>query len=112
MKSINRLHAEYCSCVDIRTFRYILSHVTQKYGALVIDNQCTSSVLTDVCKYNRIDPYPPVLDRLGSDTLWMYANDHYISQYDERPNEAVAEKWADENKVITDHKGKLIIRLH
>lgn len=112
LKSINRLHAEYCSCVDIRTFRYILSHVTQNYGALIVNNQCMSSTLTDICTYGRIEPYPPILDRLGSETSWAYANDHYINQYDERPNETVAEKWADDNKVITDNRGKLIIRLH
>jgi CO dehydrogenase nickel-insertion accessory protein CooC1 len=111
LKSINRLHAEYCSCVDIRTFRHILTHVTQNHGALVINNQATTSDISDICKYSKIMSYPPILERLGSESAWHYGKDHYINEYDDRPTESAAEKWADDNKVITDHKGKLIIRL-
>lgn len=111
LKSINRLHAEYCSCVDLRTFRYILSHVTQNFGALIINNQCTNSSLASICRHSRIDPYPPTLSRLGNTYAWSYADAHYINEYDDRPNESMAEKWAEEHKIITDHKGKLIIRL-
>ena len=118
-KSIVRIHSEYCSCVDLRMFKYILSYVTQGFGLLVIDNQSTSLSIDDVCFHSKIQTYPPTIDRLGSNEMWEFGEDHFCDEDQSRPGEEDAEEWVKTkdpgckkmNHVITDRCGKLIIRM-
>jgi hypothetical protein len=112
-KSIVRLHAEYCSGVDFRIFKHVLSHVTQDHGMLVIDNQATSAQIDSICFYANMDTYPPLLEKLGASAVWEFGEDYYCDEHATRPDTALADEWQqnqEDHLVITDRKGKLIIR--
>jgi hypothetical protein len=112
-KSIVRLHAEYCSGVDFRIFKHVLGHVTQDHGMLIIDNQATSSQIDSICFYATMDTYPPPLVRLGPEDVWDFGEDYYCDEHATRPDAAMADAWQqnqEEHLVVTDRKGKLIIR--
>jgi hypothetical protein len=113
-KSIVRLHSEYCSGVDPRIFRHILSHVTQDFGMMVIDNQSTSAQVESICFYATMHTYPPPLEKLGHIAVWEFGEAFYCDVHATRPDTATADEWQktqeEQNHVITDRKGKLIIR--
>lgn len=114
-KSVRRIHSEYCSVVDLRVFRHVLSHVTQDHGMLVVNNQCTDSSINEVCFHSSMPIYPPPLKPLGSKEAREFAQTHYRDEDDARPDEDIASEWDDKhrhkpNHVIVDRKGKLIIR--
>jgi len=114
-KSINRLHAEYCSPIDRRIFGHLLSHCTQNYGMLIIDNQTTSPDVESICFYATQDPYPPILERLGPGTFWEFDDNHYCDEETLRPDRETADAWQVEqethpNHRVTDRQGTLTIR--
>jgi len=115
-KSIVRIHAEYCSGVDFRIFKHVLSHVTQNFGMLVINNQSTSAHIDSICFHAAMDSYPPVLEQLGSSEVWEFGDAYYRDEHATRPDEVAADEWQKNQEdpmthhVITDRKGKLIIR--
>lgn len=116
-RSIERVHSEYCSIVDLRVFKHVLGHVTKDFGMLVIDNQSTDTAINTVCFHATMDPYPPLLERLGSPNVWGFGDNHYGDPEDPRPDHATAQEWkqcqvqeAGNRHVVTDRKGKLIIR--
>jgi hypothetical protein len=112
-KSIVRIHAEYCSGVDFRIFKHVLGHVTQDHGMLIIDNQATSTQIDSICFYATMDTYPPPLVRLGPEDVWDFGEDYYCDEHATRPDAAMADAWQqsqEEHLVVTDRKGKLIIR--
>jgi CO dehydrogenase nickel-insertion accessory protein CooC1 len=114
-KSITRLHAEYCSCIENRMFKIVMSTTTKDYGMLVIDNQARNMELNTVCFYSRLTNYPPTLNRLGHVDTWSFGDVHYLDQYKERPTEAHANDWEKSNSnnvvVTEDRRGKVIMRL-
>lgn len=112
-KSIVRLHAEYCSGVDFRIFKHVLTHVTQDRGMLVIDNQATSAQIDSICFYAKMSIYPPILEKLGSSAMWAYGEEYYCDEHTTRPDSRTADAGDEqkkENLVVCDRKGKLIIR--
>lgn len=112
-KSIVRIHAEYCSGVDLRIFKHVLGHVTQDHGMLIIDNQATNTQIGSICFYATMDTYPPPLVRLGPEDVWDFGEDYYCDEHATRPDAAMADAWQqsqEEHLVVTDRKGKLIIR--
>lgn len=115
-KSIVRLHSEFCSGVDIRIFKHILAHVTQDYGMLVINNQATSTQIDSICFHATMPTYPPVIERLGPSEVWEFGEDYYYDEHSTRPDTLTADEWQRTQEeqqahlVITDRKGKLIIR--
>jgi hypothetical protein len=116
-KSIVRLHSEYCSCVDIRVFKHILTYVTRDFGMLIIDNQHTSSIVSEVCLYGRMSSYPPELKSLGSPLTRIHGENHYCEMDQQRPSLTDADDWDKnqtndkKNKIVTDRRGKLILRM-
>lgn len=115
-KTINRIHSEYCSCVDLRIFRHLLSHITQDHGLLIIDNRTTSNRIDKVCFYAKMGSYPPELEPLGSENMWNFGRAHFCEQDTARPSERAAENWVDgqstsSNHVVTDRVGRLVIRM-
>lgn len=115
-KSIVRLHAEYCSGVDFRIFKHILSHVTQDFGMLIIDNQSTSAQIDHICFHATMDSYPPELEHLGPSEVWEFGEAYYRDEHATRPAVTDADEWQKTQEdpqtrhVITDRRGKLIIR--
>ena len=115
-KSIVRLHSEFCSGVDFRIFKHVLSHVTQDYGMLIINNQATSVLMTSICFHANMNTYPPVLERLGPSAVWEFGEDYYCDENDTRPDALTADEWQQNqddhqtHHVVHDRKGKLIIR--
>jgi hypothetical protein len=78
MKTIRRVHSEYCSITDSRIFEKVLSAATSDHGVLVIDNRTVSDRINDVCYYGRIDNYPFNVQRLGSTELWEFGHKYYM----------------------------------
>lgn len=129
-KNINALYEEYCSVVEMRVFKGILSAVTENYGALVIDNTGHSSDINHVCKYAKIHPYPPDMQKLGSPDAWEYSRTHFLNfqELQSKLKKEEDEKFysdeedvdvfssneikqiANQTKTFTDRLGKLIIR--
>ena len=115
-KSIVRLHAEFCSGVDFRIFKHILTHVTQDFGMLVVNNQSRSVQIDSICFHATMDTYPPTLGRLGPEEVWEFGNDYYCDESATRPDTNTADAWHQNEEeqqthhVINDRKGKLIIR--
>lgn len=115
-KSIVRLHSEFCSGVDFRIFKHILGHVTQDFGMMVINNQATSIQIDSICFHAKMETYPPMLERLGPDAVWEFGNDYYCDENESRPDQEMADEWQKSqddqqtHHVVTDRKGKLIIR--
>jgi hypothetical protein len=116
-KSVVRLHSEYCSCVDLRIFKHILTYVTRDFGMLVIDNQNTSGNVSEVCLYGRMTTYPPDLQKLGSPLARIHGDNHYCEVDQQRPSLMDAEDWtkvqddAKKNMIVNDRQGKLILRM-
>ena len=82
---------------------------------LVLDNQATSSHVNDICFYANIEPYPPVLDRLGPAKFWGFDSDYYCEEDITRPDQQTADLWQREQEeqnhcVVNDRKGTLVIR--
>ena len=114
-KSIDRVHAEFCSSVDLRIFRHVLAFTTRDFGLLVIDNQATSGDISDTCFHGKMPSYPPPLERLGAPDAWQYGDGHYCDD-EQRPSEENAEEWQrdrahNQNHVVQDRKGRIIIRM-
>jgi hypothetical protein len=115
-KSIVRLHGEFCSGVDFRIFKHVLSHVTQDYGMLVINNQATSVQMTSICFHASMKNYPPQLERLGPDSVWDFGEEYYCDENATRPDAVTADAWQQNqddhqtHHVVHDRKGKVIIR--
>ena len=111
-KSIVRIHAEYCSVVDLRLFKHLLSHVTEHFGMLVINNQSTSTRIEDICFHAVMETYPPRLERLGNPETWQFGEDHYCDETVTRPDSGLAEDWYQKqvDHVVNDKRGKIIIR--
>lgn len=116
-KSIERLHAEYCSSIELRVFKHVLGHVTQNFGLMVIDNQSTSVHINDICFHAKMKTYPPELQSLGAEGTRDYGADYYCDEDQSRPNEDDADAWKKDqddqqkNHVVTDRRGKLVIRM-
>jgi hypothetical protein len=117
-KSVKRLHSEYCSCVDVRIFKHILTYVTRDFGMLVIDNQTTSGIVSDVCMYGRMSTYPPELQSLGSPCTRIHGENHYCESDQQRPSLMDADDWdklqndqSTKNMIVNDRQGKLILRM-
>jgi hypothetical protein len=116
-KSIERLHAEYCSSIDLRVFKHVLGHVTQNFGLMVIDNQSTSVHINDICFHAKMKTYPPDLQSLGAEGTRDYGADYYCDEDQSRPDAADADAWKKDqdeqqkNHIITDRRGKLVIRM-
>lgn len=116
-KSIERLHAEYCSSIDLRIFKHVLGYVTQNYGLMVINNQATSVHINDICFHAKMKTYPPDLQQLGSENTWDFGTDYYCDEDQSRPDIDDADAWQQDqedqqkNHVVTDRRGKLVIRM-
>ena len=111
-KSITRIHSEYCSSIDLRIFRHVLNHITKDFGMLVIDNQSASTCTNEICFYAKMAEYPPLLEPLGCRDGWDFGQAHHWDESVTRPNTEEADTWSQQQNdvVITDKKGKLIIR--
>lgn len=92
-KTIARVHSEFCSIIDLRSFRSVLSFATQKHGACVINNQSASMDIADVLSYGVMDTYPLVVQELGSAQLWAFARERYIDVDMVVPSKHDAEQW-------------------
>lgn len=114
-KSIKRIHAEYCSLIELRLFRLLLSQATQNHGMFIIDNQAKSMDISSVCFYSRMAMYPPTLDRLGSDEAWSFGTERFVPDHEHKPSVECADDWAQANHssvtVKHDRVGKVIIRM-
>ena len=76
LRNITTLHAEFCNSVSIRVFRSVLQAVTDNFGILIVDNTRNGDI-EDVCSYARINPYPPVLQKLGAPSAWTFSKNHF-----------------------------------
>jgi len=116
-RSIERVHAEYCSVVDLRVFKHVMGHVTKDFGMLVIDNRSTDPDIKTICFYASMASYPPVIERLGAPELWEWCEDHYGDPDEPRPDPEDADEWEQSSydpqktsHTITDRRGRLTIR--
>jgi hypothetical protein len=111
-KSIVRLHSEYCSVVDIRIFKHLLSHVTKDFGMMVINNQSTSTRIDEICFHAVMTSYPPILKRLGHPDLWRFGDAHFCDETSTRPDVGMADDWYDTqvDHIVNDRHGRIIIR--
>jgi hypothetical protein len=92
-KTIGRVHSEFCSIIDLRSFRSVLAFATQKHGACIINNQSASMEITDVISYGLMETYPVVVQELGSPQLWTFARERYIDVDMVVPSKSDAEQW-------------------
>lgn len=115
-RNIERIHAEYCSCTDIRLFRAILTHATEDHGLLVIDNQTAHHDIVEMCAHASIDAYPPILARVGAPEQWNFTNEYFIDHKTTVPPVNTAERWQIQrlstvHKEQHDKRGVIITRL-
>ena len=109
IKNIKILHEEYANCVDKRIFQHIVTVATEEHGILVLDNTKASSIISDICFFARIEPYPTELEKLGPEIFWTFATDH--SCIDTTKKDVIDMKDDSKNIVIDDKKnGRIIIR--
>lgn len=92
-KTINRIHAEYCSSLPLHVFKGTLAFVTDAHGLLVLDNRVSSTDISKVCFHAVIDPYPPTLTRLGHPIQWEFFDEFYSDPDAVRPNDLYANEW-------------------
>lgn len=92
-KTINRIHAEYCSSLLLHVFKGAIAFVTDNHGLLILDNRLSSSDISKICFHAVIDPYPPARERLGHVDQWKFCSDFYSDPDDDRPTECHAADW-------------------
>jgi hypothetical protein len=124
-KTIHRVHAEYASCLDRRTFEHVVSYCTDNYGLLVIDNRSVASTFSDLCFSARINNYRELQFRkLGPPSLHTFVKDWYFdadvqvlpsvvdqNQWEQQEQDRTLYKQVMGNrKIYHDRKGKLVIR--
>jgi len=76
-KIISKLREEFASSTSMRLFKCIVSAVTDNFGCLVIDNRINAKTHENL-KSMRI-PYPFEEQRLGSQSMWHFAEAHYLN---------------------------------
>lgn len=75
-KNIATIHGEFCSMIPLRIFRRILQALTENFGVLVIDVNGTT--VSGTCMYLKMDTYPPVPIKMGSQQQWIFSKTHYL----------------------------------
>lgn len=110
--TVRQLHKEYCAGTDLECFKHVLTYMTENYGLLVIDNRMNSTEIVDVCHYDMMTTYPPILDRLGSERQWSFAETNFIAMDELLPSDDHVQTWAKKNHKIIENtkRGKLMIR--
>jgi hypothetical protein len=111
-RTMRNIHDEFCSNVDMHLFTPVLACATKQFGLLVIDNRTNSPRIEDVCAYATMIYPSPLLERLGSEELWTYADSQFVSPNANRPSLAQADAWqSTTHHIVEDSRhGKIIIR--
>jgi len=101
-KNIRNIREQFASSITMRVFKGILSAATENYGMLVIDDGVSTfgGSSSGNCFYARIDPYPPVLKKLGSNAQWEFSKTHYLDLDRFRRERLRRERERDEEKEV------------
>lgn len=78
IKERRKLHEEFASIVDWKTFCRIMDVCTDNYGCLVVDKTVCSNKIEDNLFYYKAR-HPPRKFKMGSKELWEFHNKNYKS---------------------------------